>query len=453
MAGSIIPRPRSNQPRGYVAREHHNVNPIPHYCVHHNYYYYPFSWTDEATGQEYKKGYYDEDGQYYESVVFRNNGSYQNVLCKCEYCDTISKIDWTESGPLICPQCGGTLTILSALDEYTQDPNYDKVRYRSDYVDYADRGEEDEGWSGSGQSTGVLFKGFAVLVAIIIAIAGIFVVNNGRNVDPYGNGYDEEHRAEDGWVYMGNGTWVQYGNQNGGAYEGNQNDYYPSNPELFNEVIYLIDLKPGVCIITGNPNHDRELVWNEDEQSYYDEASELWAWYNTEVSPPLWQYWYEPISQDYGDYGWMEYEDGSWFIETDKDNWIPLPESYDSAPLWRIADSSRSNPELFGEIIRLVSVEPNSFRISDTEDFDQQLRWDSEEDCYYDDSEQYSLWYNTDVNPPLWQYWYRPISGDYGDYGWMEYENGIWYIEAAQGEWIEVPKQYDTSALWHIEND
>ena len=145
MAGSIIPRTRYNQPRGYVAGNHYNINPIPHYCVHHNYYYYPFSWTDEASGREYKKGYYDEEGKYYENVVFRTNGTYKTVICKCEYCDTITKIDWTEGGPLICPQCGGTLTIVSALDEYTQDPNYEKVRTRADYVDYADREEDDSG--------------------------------------------------------------------------------------------------------------------------------------------------------------------------------------------------------------------------------------------------------------------------------------------------------------------
>ena len=458
MAGSIIPRTRYNQPRGYVAGNHYNINPIPHYCVHHNYYYYPFSWTDEASGREYKKGYYDEEGKYYENVVFRTNGTYKNVICKCEYCDTITKIDWTEGGPLICPQCGGTLTIVSALDEYTQDPNYEKVRTRADYVDYADREEDDSGGD-IDITISSFFRFLAIIVVSVIAIFTLIAGQKERNSEPFSHNddYNVGYRTEDGWVYLGNGAWGKYGTWDDNQHQWNpnngQNGDSPSNPELFNDVIYLNDIKPGLCVITGDPDHDRELVWDEEEQSYHDQASDLWAWYNTEVSPSLWQYWYEPISQDYGDFGWMEYQDGTWYIEAEESNWIPLPDSYDSAPLWHIADSSSSNPELFGETIRLVSIDPLSYRIIDTEDYDLQIQWDSNEDCYFDEALQYSLWYNTDVNPPLWQYWYPPISGDFGDFGWMEYENGTWFIEVSQGEWIELPEEYDTSSLWHIETN
>ena len=54
------------------------------------------------------------------------------------------------------------------------------------------------------------------------------------------------------------------------------------------------------------------------------------------------------------------------------------------------------------------------------------------------------------MRPALWQYWYEPISGDFGDYGWMEYEDGIWYIETDAGQWDPVPEEYDLTCLWHI---
>ena len=81
------------------------------------------------------------------------------------------------------------------------------------------------------------------------------------------------------------------------------------------------------------------------------------------------------------------------------------------------------------------------------------MRWSSGDDSYYDSASGLYLWYNTDLSPNLWQYWYEPISGDYGDYGWMEYENGVWYIEAEQAQWLPVPASYDTAPLWHIDPD
>ena len=83
--------------------------------------------------------------------------------------------------------------------------------------------------------------------------------------------------------------------------------------------------------------------------------------------------------------------------------------------------------------------------------YDKQIRWSPSDDSYYDSASGLYLWYNTDVSPNLWQYWYEPISGDYGDYGWMEYEDGYWYIEVGEASWMEVPEEYDTSVLWHIE--
>ncbi len=70
---------------------------------------------------------------------------------------------------------------------------------------------------------------------------------------------------------------------------------------------------------------------------------------------------------------------------------------------------------------------------------------------YYDDQTQCWFYYNDAVGG--WQYWYEGISSNYGDYGWMEYDEAerTWYIEAEQGEWIVLPQKLWKDYLWHIE--
>lgn len=453
MRGSVIERSRSNQPRGYVAREHHDIEPIPHYGLHHNYYYYPLSWTDEATGQRYEKGYYDEDGQYYENVVFRrSDGVYQNVVCQCEYCDTVSKIDWTEGGPLICPQCGGTMKRLSALDEYTQDPLYQKARQTPGYVDYADAGKKERHRT---LRRAVLWIGLLVLV--ILGVSAMIRWTSNRTPQ-----YNYTQPPEPAL----------------------------SNVELFGNRVGLVQTAPGVYRISTDREYDRIMRWVPDEDSYYEPESDLYLWYNRDVEPPLWQYWYEPISGDYGEYGWMEYEDGAWFIEASYGNWIEVPARYDTSPLWHIGASEGSvdapedggsadtpeeedsgedlrtipphgedspedlkNPRLFNEIIYLERSGEDSYVITGNVDHDLEPVWQDAEQSYYEPESGLWLWYNTGAYPNFWQYWYRPISEAYGNSGWMKYENGSWYIEASPEDWIELPAQYDVSPLWHIESN
>ncbi len=77
-----------------------------------------------------------------------------------------------------------------------------------------------------------------------------------------------------------------------------------------------------------------------DGEDWYDSQTECWFYYNDEVSPYQWQYWYEGISSDYGDYGWMEYDmgEGAWYIEADKGKWVHLPADYDTSKLWHMTD-------------------------------------------------------------------------------------------------------------------
>ncbi len=74
---------------------------------------------------------------------------------------------------------------------------------------------------------------------------------------------------------------------------------------------------------------------------------------------------------------------------------------------------------------------------------------------WYDAQTQCWFYYNADVSPYQWQYWYEGISSDYGDYGWMEYDmnEDVWYIETEDGKWVHLPTGYDTSQLWHMTDE
>lgn len=84
---------------------------------------------------------------------------------------------------------------------------------------------------------------------------------------------------------------------------------------------------------------------------------------------------------------------------------------------------------------------------------DRTCEWNDEFDCYYDPVTDCYFWYNDTTKTHTWQYWYEGISSDYGDYGWMEWDSTEqqWYIEVSDGEWTELPAEYDRSYLWHVE--
>ena len=113
-----------------------------------------------------------------------------------------------------------------------------------------------------------------------------------------------------------------------------------SNVDIFGSTIYLKDGADGYTI-SDSDDYDKVLYWDYSYESYYDKESDCYVWYNTDVSPNLWQYWYEGISSDYGDYGWIEYEDGEWYIERRDEDWILLDtDKYDTSELWHFDSAS-----------------------------------------------------------------------------------------------------------------
>lgn len=82
----------------------------------------------------------------------------------------------------------------------------------------------------------------------------------------------------------------------------------------------------------------RSCKWYDEYDSYYDKETDCYFVYNEDYD--TWQYWYEGISSDFGDYGWMEYdvEEAMWYIEASNGNWIALPNEYGADKLWHIEE-------------------------------------------------------------------------------------------------------------------
>jgi len=260
------------------------------------------AWVDAATGRSYESGYYDEDGQHYDSVAFAQNGKYENVVCHCPYCDheSILTISATEasSQSLKCPNCGATMEIRSALDDAI-DPGYDETS-RS---------------AAPGKPRRTVRN-----ILIGIAVATLALIGLGV----YGSKLIKEEEYSQ--------TVEQYEIENDDQYY-DDTDYYEE--DVFGSTIGLTRTGDNSYAVSEEGG-DKLLVWDADADSYYDEQSECWLWYNTDVEPAVWQYWYEGISSDFGDYGWMEHDEEGWFIEEEYGSWIPLPEDYDASQLWYI---------------------------------------------------------------------------------------------------------------------
>ncbi len=303
--GKVIKRKKINQPKGYNAGEHSGRRMLSHYCLNHNYSYFPESWTDRKTGNYYQAGYYDEKGEYYQDVVFRRDGKYKDVLCECEYCRAKIHTDWKENTVLKCPNCGGQMKVISQLDEYTQDPNYtNDAAVRRKY---------------SVKPT-IVKCIVALCIFVLIILPTLLVLTMMVLVFNF-------------IISDSKGSSGESGTRSSSGYEAPSD----TNLSIYGDTLYLDDIGGGAYrIVTSEDDYEKKLKWDYGYDSYYDRESDCYLWYNTDVSPNLWQYWYENISSDYGDYGWMEYEPTGWYIEEDSSNWIALPDNYDTSGLWHI---------------------------------------------------------------------------------------------------------------------
>ncbi len=292
-------RPRVNQPLGYVISE--TFRPAYYYGRRHDYVYYPESWTDASTGTRYEKGYYDENGERYDSVAFSKDGKFENVMCHCSYCGQDSILDLTvkEAGvhKLQCPHCGGPRELVSELDEYVSQAPANTHIYASEESlrKFRQPPKKKSRWW---------------IIAVLLLVFSMFG-NVGRR-----------------------------GSQNSSVPQQSQQtqqiELIGQDLAGHGDTIVLTKTGPASYSVSSLHAGDKTLVWDPEADSYYDAETQCWLWYNTDVEPPLWQYWYEGISSEYDESGWMEHEDTGWFIESSPEKWIELPEVFDASRLWYI---------------------------------------------------------------------------------------------------------------------
>lgn len=214
---------------------------------------------------------------------------------------------------LDCPNCGGQMEIVSELDDfisanedtdsysnyYSSSSTYDKASYDPEI--------KTASWSKKASRLAV----FALILSLIMT-AGKYIVSK---------------VGETGFVPSFNP--VQEVHQEPVVTSGIQ--IIPGRP------VYLEEQIDGCHVVSDVLRADRILTWDAGYDSWYDTASDCWLWYNTDVYPNSWQYWYEGISSDFGEYGWMEHDGEGWWIEYREGDWMQLPEKYDDADLWFIA--------------------------------------------------------------------------------------------------------------------
>jgi len=300
-------RVRSNQPTGIPS--HLLRLAVRMHCKNHDYVYYKEAWTDEATGVSYRKGYYDENGTYYDgdSIVFKKpDGSYEAHYV-CEFCGTEFETEWKEGFYPTCKNCGAEMNKTPVyVDEII------KVATGEDSYDDSDMMRRR-------QAKISMFIFGIMAIFFIIMFVSIAKVN--REVErSFTTVVDWDWESE--YVYSG---------EDASGYETETNLW------IYGTDIYLDEISPNIYRICGpTEDYEKHITWDYGANSYYDYDSNCYLWYNTDVSPNLWQYWYDDIAGD-NYYGWMECEGEDWYIEVSDGEWA-LYEG-DTDELWHIENS------------------------------------------------------------------------------------------------------------------
>lgn len=324
---NAINRKRTYQPKGYSR----SGKPIYYYCKNHNYIYYPESWMYD--GIHYERGYYDENGLHYNNVAFKQNGVTYAEL-ECEYCNNRAKIEWKDGFLPVCPNCGSQMQITGTIDEQVAQPS-----------EYA-----------LTNSKSFILK-ILILVFYILGLFAIFVLFALKLIS------------------------IVFFTEDNNINRAVPNEVV-SNIDIYGSELYLSEDDNGIYVISDENDYDKLLTWDYGAESYYDPESDCYVWYNTDVAPNLWQYWYEDISADYGDYGWMEYESDSWFIEVSNGYWIDLPSKYDTSSLWHIKNAFDTSKDTKEDDKSSKKVDENGemFIIDETPESETNVNIDSNED-------------------------------------------------------------------------
>ncbi len=247
------------------------------HCTAHDYDYYPKSWTAED-GRQFEEGYYDEKGQHYNNVIVKGS----TTILKCSFCENRMVYTWAEGSLPTCDKCGAQLQI--DVTDKAEDVGLENT---PKWVEYR-RAE-------SRRAESFIRKSaiFLTIMGIVFAASKIYgAIERKRTLS--------DEKAV-------------------------QSENVKNSPSTAKNSIYVEEIGR-TCYKDGT--------------DWYDSDTQCWFWYNNEQSPYQWQYWYEGISSDYDDYGWMEYDmdEKGWYVEVSDGQWVHLPDTYDTSKLWHMTD-------------------------------------------------------------------------------------------------------------------
>ncbi len=220
----------------------------------------------------------------------------QPKMYECPYC--LGRVTGTPASDgmqsLTCPNCGGALSESNAIAQpqpvqqtYSQPQSYGTSPDAGSfaYTNRSSHGSQLKSCSGILLATG-LMCGTALVLYNVLGVKRPETVHNDHN-----NGYYE-----------------------------NYDNGYPDHEDSF----YVSEL-------------GRTCYWDDEYQCYYDSDSDCYFFENYDMDPPVWQYWFEGVSSNYGaDYGWMEWDEkeNCWYIQKSEDEWVRLPEQEYTDRLW-----------------------------------------------------------------------------------------------------------------------
>lgn len=287
-------RARRNQPTRIPS--HIKTKALMMRCKNHDYIYVHESWTDEQTGALYRKGYYDEEGKYYDadSIAFKKpDGSYEAHYV-CDYCGTELEANWKEGFYPTCKNCGAEMNKTPVyIDEIVDTRSLTSATTTSSNF-------------GKKRLTRVISLMAIMGIALPLLFNVFFIIMASSLIRSDYTSTSQVQETE-------------------------------TNLEIYGNEIYLDEVSPNMFrICTEQDEYEKHITWDYGAECYYDYDSDCYLWYNTDVSPNLWQYWYDDIAgDDY--YGWMECEGDDWYIEVSDTDW----EKYegDTSLLWHIENS------------------------------------------------------------------------------------------------------------------
>ena len=432
------PRARTNQPGGFNGSVSSSSLIRG---VNHDYVYFPDIWTDN-TGARYHKGYYDEKGQHYKQIIIKDGDSYE-TRAECSFCGTQIKLKWTRGAMPSCPNCGAALKELvdQSIIEEKLKPKYKTVRVPLSAADdgYFVNGQHiskskvdiDNTFLSGGKRTYheekrpfdrsvLIFPGVVTGIFIIIILSFCFGTrDNGRKTSSTSVRSIEEQ--------------IEY-----------YSTYTPPAettpkptpvPGYFFKFIAKEDFPDTIYVDAIG----RECKWHASG-NYYDPVTDCYFWLNDTVAPPIWQYWYEGISSDFGDYGWMEYDfnERTWYIEASAGNWIVLPDKYDQSKLWHMKNADD------GRYLGMDRVYVKALG--------RYCNFIEEESNYYDPETKCHFYYDTYTAEGAWVYWFEDFRSEEG-IGWIKYnkKDEHWYVEN-QTRWFRLENGiYDFDKYtWHM---